>query len=39
MGCTCVTTTMPVVAAARTMLPGSMRRMPVRPSMGETMRV
>ena len=39
IGWTCVTTTIPVVAEACTMLPGSMRRMPVRPSMGETMLV
>src|SRR5580700_6958034 len=35
IGCTWVTTTMPVVSAACTMLPGSTRRMPVRPLRGE----
>ncbi len=39
IGCTCVTTTMPLRSAACTMFPGSIRRIPVRPSMGEVMRV
>ena len=39
IGCIWVTTTMPVVSAACTMLPGSTRRMPVRPVIGEMMRV
>ncbi len=37
MGSSCVTTTMPAVSLAWTMLPGSIRRMPVRPSIGEVM--
>ena len=39
IGSICVTTTMPVVSLACTLLPGSTRRMPVRPSIGERMLV
>ena len=38
MGSSSVTTTRPVVSAACTTFPGSTRRMPVTPSMGEVMR-
>ncbi len=37
MGCICVTTTRAVVELAVTRLPGSTRRRPTRPSMGEVM--
>ena len=35
IGCNCVSVTTPVESEARTMLPSSTRRMPVRPSSGE----
>ncbi len=39
IGCSCVSTTIPLVSVECTMLPGSTRRMPVRPLMGEVIRV
>ncbi len=39
IGCNWVMTTMPSVPAARMILPSSIRRMPVRPSIGEVMLV